>query len=129
MQRSMWIMGAATLGLCIGSAAPAADDGGWTVRICRGQTEASAIKISVGDGKTTKELINWQSDNQVTNFPVPAPLATADKLMVKADSEPGDGKVTMCILQGRVPAKTMKFTDLLEATAAKGDTDESCPCK
>ena len=130
MLRSTWMAGVAALvGIGIGSAALAADEGGWVVRICRGQTEASAIKITVSDGKAKKELVNWQSDNQVTNFPVPAPLATADKLSVTADSEPGDGKVTMCILQGRAPAKTMKFTDLLEATAAKGDTDESCPCK
>ena len=82
MQRSTWMVGAAALGICIGGTALAADQAGWAVRICRGQTEASAIKITVGDGKAQKELVNWQSDNKKTDFPVPAPLAMAKKLTV-----------------------------------------------
>ena len=129
MQRVTWMVGAAALGIFIGGTALAADQSGWAVRICRGQTEASAIKITVSDGKATKELVNWQSDNEKTDFPVPAPLATAAKLTVNADSEPADGKVAMCIMWNHGPAKTMKFNDLLTASAAQADKDDTCPCK
>lgn len=128
MQRITWMVGAAALGMLIGGAARAADTG-WSVRVCRGQNEASAIKLTATDGKTTKELVNWQSDNPKTDFAVPAPLATAPKLTVTADSEPADGKVALCVLWNNVPAKTMKFNDLMSATVAQAATDDSCPCK
>lgn len=129
MRRSTWIVGAVVLGACIGGAALAADQAGWAVRICRGQTEASTIKITIGDGKAEKLLIDWRSDNQTTNFPVPAPLATARKLTVTADSAPADGKVVMCIMWDHTSAKTMRFTDLLTASAKRGEKDDSCPCR
>src|SRR5512143_2619042 len=129
MQRSTWMVGAAALGICIGGTAQAADKTGWAVRICRGQTEASAIKITVSDGKAQKELVNWRSDNEKTNFPVPAPMAMAKKLTVTADSEPADGKVVMCIMWDHAAAKTMNFKDLLTASAGQKDKDDSCPCR
>jgi len=129
MQRWTLMVGAAALGIGIAGAALAADQSGWAVRICRGETEAAAIKITVSEGKEQKELVNWQSDNQVTNFPVPAPLATAKKLTVTADSEPADGKVMMCIMWNDRPAQTMKFNDLLTSSAGQKDRDDSCPCK
>ena len=122
------MVGAAALGMLIGGASQAADTG-WSVRVCRGQNEASAIKLTATDGKTTKELVNWQSDNPKTDFAVPAPLTTAATITVTADSEPADGKVALCVLWDKTPAKTMKFNDLMSATVAKGATDDSCPCK
>jgi hypothetical protein len=131
MQRSTWMVAAVTLALGIGSAAGAADQTGWAVRICRGETEASAIKIEIGSGKSKDErdLVNWKSDDMETTFVVPAPYATAKTLKVEADSEPGDGKVVMCVLWNGAPAKTMKFKDELEATVKQGAKDDSCPCK
>ena len=129
MQRLTWMVGAAALGICIGGTASAADRSGWMVRICRGQTEAAAMKITVGDGTTQKELVNWQSDTKRTDFPVPSPLAMAEKLTVTSDSEPADGKVAMCVMWDHAPAKTMKFNDLMSVTVAKGDKDPTCPCK
>ena len=129
MQRVTWMAGAVALGIFVGGAALAADKTGWAVRICRGETEESAIKITVSDGKAQKELVNWQSDSEKTNFPVPAPLAMAKKLTVIADSEPPDGKVVMCIMWDHTAAKTMKFNDLLTDGAAQGDKDDSCPCR
>ena len=129
MQRSTWMVGAAALGICIGGTALAADKAGWAVRICRGQTEASAMKITVGDGTTQKELVNWQSDNKATDFAVAAPLAMAPKLTVTVDSEPADGRVVTCVMYNHAPAKTMKFNDLLSVTVAQSDKDDTCPCK
>lgn len=129
MTRSKWMVGAAAFGLCLGSAAWGADQKGWAVRICRGQTEASAIEIEVGDGKSDHELVNWKSDNVETTFAVPAPYATAKSLKVEADSEPDDGKVVMCVLWNGAPAKTMQFNDELEVTVAQGAKDDTCPCK
>jgi hypothetical protein len=129
MQRLTRTIGAAVLGVLIGGTAQAADDAGWAVRICRGQSEAAAIKLTVGDGKTQKELVNWQSDNEQTDFPVPAPLTMAPKLHVIADSEPADGQVAICVMWKNTPAKAMKFNDLLEVSVAQTDTDDSCPCK
>lgn len=129
MQRSTWMASAVALGLCIGGPALAADRKGWEVRICRGQTEASAIEIEVGEGKSERQLVNWKSDNVETSFAVPAPFATAKTLKVEADSEPDDGKVVMCVLWDGAPAKTMKFNDELEVTVAQGDKDDTCPCK
>jgi hypothetical protein len=123
------MVGAAALGLCLGGTAQAADQQGWAVRICRGQSEASAIKIEVGDGKSERQLVNWKSDDVETTFVVPAPFATAKTLKVEADSEPDDGKVVMCVMWNGAPAKTMKFNDELEVTVAQGDTDDACPCK
>ena len=82
------------------SAAPALAQNGWVVRICRGATEASAIKITVGKpGGTDQLLVNWQSDAKETDFPVQDTLMPAtDQLRVVADSEPADGKVAMCVL-------------------------------
>jgi hypothetical protein len=111
------------------SAAPAFAKGGWVVRICRGFTEASAIKISVGKpGGKDQLLVNWQSDNRHTDFPVHGKLMTATQLHVLADSEPGDGKVAMCVLYKGAATKAMNFTDLLEVTAAQKDTDAACKC-
>jgi hypothetical protein len=121
-------MAGAALAMLIGGTAQAADQG-WAVRICRGQTEASAMKITVGDGTASKELVNWQSDNEQTNFAVPAPLGSAATLTVSIDSEPDDGKVAACVMWKGAPAKTMTFNDQLQVTAAQADSDPSCPCK
>ena len=129
MQRLTWMVGAVALGICIGGTALAARKTGWSVLICRGQTEASAIKITVSDGKAHKVLANWQSDNKKTKFAVPSPMTMAKKLSVTADSEPADGKVVMCIMWDHGAAKTMKFNDLLTASAGQKDKDDSCPCK
>ncbi|MEO8603473.1 MAG: hypothetical protein ABI629_12930 [bacterium] len=128
MKRVAWTIGAALLVSAWWTPAQAAS-AGWAVRICRSENEASAIKIDVSDGKTSKLLVNWQSDNEQTNFKVPAPLNRAASLSVTADSEPADGKVVMCIMWKGKPAKTMHFKDLLEATAKQSDSDPSCPCK
>jgi len=120
-------MAVATLAL---SAAPAlAKGGGWVVRICRGFTEASAIKISVGSpGVKDKLLVNWKSDNKKDDFPVHGNLSNAKQLHVVADSEPADGKVAMCVLYKGAPAKAMNFKDLLEVTVSHSDADNTCQC-
>ena len=124
-KRGMTVVVGAVLAL---SAAPAFARG-WVVRICRGQTEASAIKISVGaPGSTDQLLVNWQSDNTETDFPVSKKLDSAPQLHVNADSEPADGKVAMCVLYKGKPAKAMNFNDLLDVTADKTGTDKDCRC-
>jgi len=129
MKRVALTIGAAVLA-CMGwsEAQAKTDHTGWAVRICRGQSEASAIKIEVSDGKTKKLLINWHSDKRQTTFPVAGKLGSAASLTVIGDSEPPDGKVMMCILWKGAPAKTMKFNDLLEVTASQSDSDPSCSC-
>jgi hypothetical protein len=124
-KRGVTVLAAAALAL---TAAPAFADG-WVVRICRGTTEASAIKISVGKpGASDTLLVNWQSDNLETDFPVPAALANAASLHVAADSEPADGKVAMCVLYKGAATKAMNFNDLLEVTADQKGTDANCKC-
>lgn len=110
--------------------APAFAADGWVVRICRGSTEASAIKIEVGKpGGEDRLLVNWQSDAKETDFPVSdSMLAAGDSLHVDADSEPDDGKVAMCVLYNGKPVKAMNFNDELEVTAKKTDTDANCKC-
>jgi hypothetical protein len=130
MKRVAWTIGAAALACaCGGTAQAKTDQAGWAVRICRGESEASSIKIDVSDGKKTKLLVNWHSDKHKTTYVVPAPLSRAASLTVNADSEPPDGKVIMCIMWKGAPAKTMKSNDLMQATAAQCDSDPSCPCK
>jgi len=126
-KRGITVLAGAALVL---AAAPAFAAGGWTVRICRGATEASAIKISVGNpGSPDVELVNWKSDAKETDFPVADTLLKAGpKLHVKADSEPADGVVSMCVLYNGKPAKAMNFTDLQEATVGEKDTDAGCKC-
>ena len=128
MHRLTGMAGAAALAVLLADGA-AATDSGWSVRICRGQTEASAIDIEVEEGKVEQKLVSWKSDNPQTDFAVPAPLATAKALKVEADSEPDDGKVALCVFWNGAPARTMTFTDELEVTVAQGATDDSCPCK
>ncbi len=127
MMRFGWSVG--VMMLAASWAVSAQAQGGWAVRICRGQTEAAAMKISVGDGKTSKELVNWRSDSTQTDFAVPAPLATAERLTVGIDSEPADGAVAACVLWNGAAAKAMQFTDQLSATVGQADKDDSCPCK
>ena len=112
------------------SAAPAFAKGGWVVRVCRGFTEASAIKISVGKpGGKDRLLVNWKSDAKQTDFPVRDSLLRAGaELHVTADSEPADGKVAMCVLYNGKSVKAMNFTDLLDATASKTGSDDACKC-
>jgi hypothetical protein len=126
MKRGMIVSAAAALVL---SAAPALASGGWVVRICRGFTEASKIKISVGkpNGKDTL-LVNWRSDNRRTDFPVKGKLKTAAKLHVSADSEPGDGQVSMCVLYRGTPVQAMNFKDLLDVTADQKGSGDDCKC-
>jgi hypothetical protein len=124
-KRGVTVLAAAVL---VMTAAPAFAKG-WVVRICRGTTEASAIKISVGEpGSTDTLLVNWQSDNLETDFPVPAKLKKAKSLHVAADSEPADGKVAMCVLYKGTATKAMNFNDLLEVTASQKGTDSACKC-
>jgi hypothetical protein len=112
-------------------AAPSLAADTWVVRICRGATEASAIKISVGkpgaDGQT---LVNWQSDAKETDFPVAdTMMPTGDQLRVVADSEPADGKVAMCVLSGATAVKAMNFTDKMDVNASKSAAaDAACKC-
>jgi hypothetical protein len=112
------------------SAAPALAKDGWIVRICRGFTEASKIKISVAapNGKDHL-LVNWQSDNKKTDFRVKGQLAKAKQLHVTADSEPADGKVSMCVLYGGKAVKAMNFNDLLDVTGDQtAGVDSGCKC-
>jgi hypothetical protein len=113
------------------SAAPAAAESGWVVRICRGATEASAIKITVGKpGGKAVELVNWQSDAKEIEFPVEDTLLPATtQLHVIADSEPADGRVAMCVLANGTAVKAMNFNDQLDVTAdQKGAADPACKC-
>ena len=126
MNLTAWTVAAAVLSACCSAAAM---DPGWSVRICRGQTEASAMKIMVGEKSADTQLVNWQSDTGQTTFALPDKLATAKSVSVSIDSEPADGKVTACVMWQGKPAKTMKFNDLLTVTAAQTDSDPSCPCK
>jgi hypothetical protein len=118
------------IGALVGLAAPALAADGWVVRICRGATEASAIKIEVGKpGGEDRLLVNWKSDVKETDFPVADTLlAAGDQLHVEADSEPDDGKVAMCVLYNGAAVKAMNFTDELEVTAKKTDKDDGCKC-
>lgn len=118
------------IGALVGMAAPALAADGWVVRVCRGATEASAIKIEVGKpGGKDQLLVNWQSDAKETDFPVAdTMLAAGDQLHVDADSEPDDGKVAMCVLYNGAPVKAMNFSDELEVTAKKTDKDAGCKC-
>jgi hypothetical protein len=112
-------------------AAPTLAADSWVVRICRGATEASAIKIDVGNpGKDGQTLVNWQSDAKETDFPVAdTMMPTGDQLRVVADSEPGDGKVAMCVLANGTPVKAMNFTDKMDVTASKSAAaDAACKC-
>jgi hypothetical protein len=111
-------------------AAPGWAAEGWVVRICRGATEASAIKILVGKpGGSDQPLVNWQSDAKQTDFPVADTLlAAGDALHVAADSEPADGAVAMCVLYNGAPVKAMNVTDKLAVTAARTDKDDGCKC-
>ena len=118
------VVAAAALAL---SAAPALAKGGWVIRVCRGFTEASAIKITAGPkGGKEVPVVNWQSDNKKTDFTV---RTNAKQLHVTADSEPADGKVAMCVLHGNTPVKAMNFNDLLDVTADKSaGADSGCKC-
>ena len=127
MNLSAWMIGAALLATCCTPAA--ADSGGWAVRICRGQSEASAMKITVGEKSADTLLVNWQSDSDQTNFALPAKLEKAKSINVSIDSEPADGKVTACVMWQAKPAKMMKFNDLMSVTVAQTDSDPACPCK
>jgi len=119
-----------TLAVLALSAAPALAKGGWVVRVCRGFTEASKIKISVGKpGGKERTLVNWKSDAKQTDFPVRDSLLHAGaQLHVTADSEPADGKVAMCVLYGGKAVKAMNFNDLLDVTASKTHSDDACKC-
>jgi len=128
MMKRLGITLVAAIGLVL-PALPAAAADGWAVRICRGFTEASSIEIKAGEaGGKDQLLVNWKSDNTATDFPLPAALKNAKKIHVAADSEPGDGTVSMCVLYNGAAAKGMNFNDELEATVAQGDKDTSCKC-
>jgi len=117
------VVAAAALAL---TAAPALADDGWVIRICRGFTEAAAIKISAGPKGKEVLVVNWQSDNKKDDFPV---KESAAQLHVIADSEPADGKVSMCVLNDGKPVKAMNFNDLLDVTADKtAGADKGCKC-
>jgi 3-dehydroquinate synthase class II len=126
MNLTAWTVAAVALTACCSAAAM---DPGWSVRICRGQSEASAMKIMVGTKSADTLLVNWQSDNGQTTFALPEKLATAKDISVMIDSEPADGKVTACVMWQGKPAKMMKFNDLMSVTATQTDSDPACPCK
>lgn len=126
MKRGVILLAAAALAL---SAAPAFAKGGWMVRICRGFTEASRIKITVGKpGSADHLLVNWKSDDRTTDYPVSGKLRTVKTLHVNADSEPPDGKVAMCVLYHNTAVKAMNFKDLLDVTAEQKGADPDCQC-
>jgi hypothetical protein len=112
------------------SASAAHAAGGWVVRICRGGTEAAGIKITVAKpGGKEQALIHWKSDVKETDFPVSdTTIAAGDQLQVKADSDPPDGQVAMCVMYDGNPVKAMNFNDLMEVTASKTGKDDTCQC-
>ena len=111
------------------SAPPAFAKGGWVVRVCRGFTEASKIKITVGQpGSKDRLLVNWKSDDRATDYPVAGKLKAVKTLHVNADSEPPDGKVSMCVLYKGAAVKAMNFKDLLDVTAEQKGSDPDCKC-
>jgi hypothetical protein len=120
---------AAMIGGILLTAGPALAADGWVVRICRGATEAAAIRIEANEeGRIVELLTNWKSDVVTTDFPLPPKMAHAKQVHVVADSEPADGKVALCVLYAGKPAKAMNFTDLMEASVAQSDSDSSCAC-
>jgi hypothetical protein len=108
------------------SAAPSFAADGWVVRICRGFTDAASIKISAGAKGKEESVVNWRSDNKQLDYPVKSDLK---QLHVMADSEPADGRVSMCVLHGAKAVKAMNFNDMLDVTADQtaGD-DKGCKC-
>ena len=110
-------------------AGPALAANGWVVRVCRGATEASAIRVEANEeGHQVELLTNWQSDTVTTDFPLQASMANVTRVHVVADSEPADGKVAMCVLHNGKVVKAMNFKDLLSVTASSTGHDSKCKC-
>lgn len=109
----------------------AATAAGWSVRICRDATEASAINVWVATSEGAEKAaptLAWKSDDKSTDVPVAGAAATADTIWVQAESVPVGGKFVLCALNDGKVAKTISGTTEAAVQVAKTGSDSSCPC-
>jgi hypothetical protein len=109
----------------------AADAAGWSVRICRDATEASAINVWVATSEGAEKgmpTMAWKSDDQKTDIPVAGDASTADSIWVQAESVPAGGKFVLCALHDEKVVKTISGTTESAQQVSKTGSDTSCPC-
>jgi hypothetical protein len=108
-----------------------ADAAGWSVRICRDATEASAINVWVATSEGAEKAaptLAWKSDDKSTDVPVAGAAATADSVWIQAESVPVGGKFVLCALSDGKPVQTISGATASAQQVSKTGSDASCPC-
>jgi hypothetical protein len=122
---------AVTLGLVVVGAASLAGAAGWSFRICREGTEASAIKVWAAPsegGEKADPWLTWKSDDQKMDFALPAALATSEKVWLQIETVPEGGVFGACAMYGDAAVKYFHASNDAGETLDRGARDSSCPC-
>ena len=107
------------------------DAAGWSVRICRDATEASAVNVWVAKSEGAEKAAPswaWKSDDEKTEFAPAADAASGDTIWVQAESVPVGGKFVLCVLNDGKVVKTISATTESAQQLAKTGSDTTCPC-
>ncbi len=103
--------------------------GGWFVRVCTGQTEASGIDLEVGLGGDSSSHRHWRkwTSSQPSEFDFPADLQNVQEVWIKGTADPEDRNVNMCVGYRDHITQKMTFDASEEHETSQGDSD-SCDC-
>jgi hypothetical protein len=106
-----------------------AQKNGWFVRVCKTQTEASAIKLEIGLGGNSgshRPWRTWQSNDEA-EFDVPEDLRSVQEIWIKGTAIPEDRNVHMCVCFVDHVTQRMTFDADEEHETSQTDNDD-CGC-
>src|SRR6185369_8075814 len=99
---------------------------GWFVRICRGQTQASGVRLEIGFGglgSSHRYWRDWTHADTETELPLPLDLIYAKEIWIKGTSH-NQMDVSMCAAFNDHVTQKMTFHEDEEHETSRDDTND-----
>ncbi|MGH7857046.1 MAG: hypothetical protein ACREQY_06900, partial [Candidatus Binatia bacterium] len=123
------------VGAEVGEKSGESPDAGWTVRVCRPDTEADEVKIEVGapGAKDRQTLATWSrsaasDERDVQVYEVPGNLADRGKIWVRGTAKPKDHEATLAVFHGDEAKKVFRFEGREAHDVGTGDAAAKFRC-
>lgn len=106
-----------------------AQKNGWYIRVCKTQTEASAIELEVGLGGQSGSHRKWKlwNSSDEAEFDFPDDLRSVREVWIKGIAKPEDRNVSMCVCYIDHVTQKMTFDADEEHETSQTDSDD-CEC-
>lgn len=107
----------------------AAQGRGWEVFFCKGETEATGVRLRIGVGGDRNSHTDWTTwtTNQAEWLAVPEKYQHVREIWIRGDAQPRDRNVHMCIHYNRESKQKLTFDEGEEHEVSQGDSDD-CGC-